>query len=300
MELGLTLPTMVAGLDRATVLDWCRRIDAGPFSTVAAGERIAYPNQELFTTMAAAAALTERVRIMTTVVVLPMHPAVEVAKAAATIDVLSAGRLILGVGVGGRDEDYRCLGAPFDRRHARLDEQVAMMRQVWRGEPPYPGAHPVGPPPVQAGGPPLYAGALGPRAIARAARWADGVTGFLLDPLGEDVDGTFARVDQAWADAGRTERPRHVTSFWYALGDGAERRLAAYAQRYLAIFGPELGGAMAASCTAHGASRVRDAIARLADAGCDELILVPTSSDPAEVDRLLDVLGKGASVGSAR
>src|SRR4051794_30225270 len=107
MEIGMTLPSMIAGLDRRTMIEWFRRIDEGPFSTLAIGERITYPNVELFTTLAAAAAVTEQVRLMTTVVVLPAHAAVEVAKMAATIDVLSDGRLALGVGVGGRDEDYR-------------------------------------------------------------------------------------------------------------------------------------------------------------------------------------------------
>ena len=88
MQIGLTLPTMITGVDRDTTLEWCRRIDDGPFSTLALGERIAYPNQELVVTMAVAAAVTQRVRIMSTVVILPMHPAVEVAKQAATLDVV--------------------------------------------------------------------------------------------------------------------------------------------------------------------------------------------------------------------
>ena len=290
MEIGLTLPTMISGVDREATLEWCRRIDQAPFSTLALGERIAYPNQELFVTLAAAAVLTERVRLMSTVVVLPLHPAVEVAKQAATIDVLSGGRLTLGVGVGGRDEDYRALEASFDRRHQRLDDQVALMERVWAGEPPFDGLAPVGPPPVQLGGPPLYSGALGPKAIARSASWAEGICGFTLDPLAEDHRGTFDRIEAAWTAAGRAEPPRHVTSFWYALGDDAADRLRAYAHRYLAIFGDEVATMMADLCTASSASAVREAMARLEDAGCDELLLVPTSADPAEVDRIAEIV----------
>lgn len=286
----MTLPTMIAGVDRATTLEWCRRIDAGPWSTLAIGERIAYPNQELWVTLSAAAALTERPRIMATVVVLPMHSAVDVAKKAATLDVLSGGRFVLGVGVGGRDEDYRSLERPFARRHQRMDDQVEIMRRVWAGEPPFADVHPVGPPPVQPGGPPLYSGALGPKSIARSAAWADGISGFLLDPLGEDAPGTFRQIERAWADAGRTDAPRHITSFWYALGDGATDRLHAYARRYLGIFGTEIADAMARSCSAHSPGALRDAVARLADAGCDELLLVPTTTDPDELDRTVDAL----------
>ena len=290
MQIGMTVPSMIAGLDRGMLLEWFRRIDDGPFSTLAVGERIAYPNVELFTTLAAAAAVTERVRLMTTVVVLPAHPAIEVAKMAATIDVLSGGRLTLGVGVGGRDEDYRALERADARRHQTLDDQVALLRRVWAGAPPVEGMHPVGPRPVQVGGPPLYSGALGPKSIGRSARWATGVTGFLLDPLGEDAAGTFKTIDEAWRRAGRDEPPRHITSFWYALGTDGADRLHAYAQRYLGIFGDEVAAAMAAACSAHGLGAVLEAIERLEDAGCDEVLLVPTSADPTELDVLVDAL----------
>jgi alkanesulfonate monooxygenase SsuD/methylene tetrahydromethanopterin reductase-like flavin-dependent oxidoreductase (luciferase family) len=290
MQIGMTLPSMVGGLDRESVLSWCRRIDEGPFSTLAIGERIAYPNVELFTTLAAAAAVTERVALMSTVVVLPAHPAIEVAKMAATIDVLSDGRLRLGVGVGGRDEDYAALERPTGRRHQVLDEQVALMRRVWAGDAPHEGMAPVGPAPVQAGGPPLYSGALGPKSMARSARWAAGVAGFLLDPLHEDVSRTFRSVDAAWKEAGRADKARHVTSFWYALGPQAEDQLHTYAARYLAIFGDDTAQAMAQGCTVHGADALSEAIERLQAAGCDELILVPTSADLAELDALIHLV----------
>ncbi len=290
MEIGLTLPSMIAGLDRSTVVEWCRRIDAGPFSTLAVGERIAYPNLELMVTLSVAAAVTERVRLMTTVVILPMHPAVGIAKQAASVDVVSQGRLVLGVGVGGRDQDYRALEAGFDRRHQRLDEQVALMRQVWAGAVPFPGLAPVGPAPFQAGGPPLYSGALGPKAIARSARWAEGVCGFVLDPVGDDHRATFGRIEAAWSAAGRSEPPRHVTSFWYAGGDGARERLADYARGYLAVFGDAAARAMGELTSAWSVERVLDALGRLAEAGCHEVLLVPTSADPDEVDRAAELV----------
>jgi len=294
MKIGMTLPSMAGGLDRPTLLEWCRRIDEGPFSTLAVGERIAYPNVELFTTLAAAAAVTERVRLMSTIVVLPAHPAIEVATMAATIDVISDGRLTLGVGVGGRDEDYRALERSDARRHQVLDAQVATMRRVWAGDEPEPGMHPVGPAPVQAGGPPLFSGALCPKSTARSARWAQGVAGFLLDPLTADVGRTFRRIESAWVDAGRTDAPTHVTSFWCALGPDGPARLHRYAVDYLAIFGDDIASAMADGCTAHSAAAVRDAIARLAAAGCDELLLVPTTVDLDELDALAELASVAA------
>ena len=118
MRVGLALPSMVPGLTRDVLLAWMRGVDAGPFSVLAAGERIAYPNQEMMTLLAGAATVTERVRIEATVSVAPMHSAIHLAKQAATIDVLSNGRFVLGVGVGGRDEDYRAMERPFTRRYA--------------------------------------------------------------------------------------------------------------------------------------------------------------------------------------
>ena len=241
--------------------------------------------------LAAAASVTRTIRLGTGVALPAQREPIVTAKAVATLQNLSGGRFVLGVGVGGRDEDFRSLERPFERRHQRMDDQVEIMRRVWAGEPPFADVHPVGPPPVQPGGPPLYSGALGPKSIARSAAWADGISGFLLDPLGEDAPGTFRLIERAWADAGRTEAPRHVTSFWYALGDGATDRLHAYARRYLGIFGTEIADAMARSCSAHSPGALRDAVARLTDAGCDELLLVPTTTDPDELERTLDALG---------
>ncbi|MBW2714020.1 MAG: LLM class flavin-dependent oxidoreductase, partial [Deltaproteobacteria bacterium] len=73
MKLGLNLPVMVPGLNRDLILDWCRRIDNGPYSSLALGERINFPNPEAMVTLSAAAAVTERVRLTFSILVLPMH-----------------------------------------------------------------------------------------------------------------------------------------------------------------------------------------------------------------------------------
>src|SRR4051794_7966969 len=176
MDVSMTLPTMVPH-DRDSTLRWCRDIDAGPWASLAVPERVTYPSHDITVELSAAAALTERVRLWSTIVILPAHDAVAVAKQMASIDVLSGGRLTVGVGVGGREHDYRAINARFDRRWQRMDEQVAVMRSIWSGEPPFAGSEPVGPLPVQPGGPPLIAGVMGPKSIARAAYWADGVDG---------------------------------------------------------------------------------------------------------------------------
>jgi alkanesulfonate monooxygenase SsuD/methylene tetrahydromethanopterin reductase-like flavin-dependent oxidoreductase (luciferase family) len=290
MDIAMTLPTMLPH-GRREVLEWCRAVDAGPWSSLAVPERTTYTSHDCVVQLAAAAALTERVALWTTIVILPAHDAVDIAKKMASVDVLCNGRLTVGVGVGGREHDYRAMNAPFTRRWQRMDEQVATMRRVWRGEPLFDGADPVGPLPVQPGGPRLIAGSMGPKSIARAARWADGVDGaWTLDGDRTQVRASFDMVVDAWTAAGRTDAPHLSTSIWYALGDGAEARLRSYAYDYLKIFGEEAGqyGANGVACFTDDA--LRRAVDQIRAAGAHELFLVPTTVDPGELERTARVL----------
>ncbi len=290
MKISMTLPTMLPGFDRAAALTWCRRIDEGPYHSLAVGERINHWNTDQHTTLSFAAGVTERVRIAPTIVILPAHPVVAMGKALATLDVLSGGRLTVGVGVGGREQDYRSLEKPFARTHQTLDDQVAALRQLWAGAAPFDGSPPVGPPPVQAGGPPILSACMGPRSIARSARWADGVDGFSLAPDTDDHAVWFTAVLDAWSAAGRGERPWLASSFWFALGaDGADA-LAGYARDYMAVAGPEAADFMAAVASANTAERVSAGLARLAEAGCDEIFLVPTTIDHSVLDELAPLI----------
>jgi alkanesulfonate monooxygenase SsuD/methylene tetrahydromethanopterin reductase-like flavin-dependent oxidoreductase (luciferase family) len=293
MKLGMNLPVMVPGLGRDCILDWSRRIDAGPYASLAAGERITFPNPEIMVTLSAAAAVTERARITFSVLVLPMHSAVRIAKQVATLDVLSGGRVSLGVGVGGREEDYVAVGAEYDKRvWQRLEEQVGLMRRAWAGEPVAPGAlHPVEPAPLQPGGPEILAGSMYPRSIRRAARWADGICGFSFGPSAAEISGQFELARSAWKEEGRDAPPRLVTSFWFALGPRARQQLDGYLERYLNFLGPDAARRLAPTVTVTSGAALVQAARMCADLGCDELILVPTTQDPDEVDRVADLLG---------
>jgi alkanesulfonate monooxygenase SsuD/methylene tetrahydromethanopterin reductase-like flavin-dependent oxidoreductase (luciferase family) len=293
MKIGMNIPVMVPGLDRNTILQWARKVDVGPYSSLAAGERITFPNPELMVTMGAAAAATERVRLALTVVVLPMHSPVLVAKQVATLDVISGGRVTLGLGIGARPEDYRAVGATFDaRRLRRMEGQIALMRRIWAGENVIEGAERlVEPLPVQPGGPELLAGALAPDSVRRAARWADGICGFSFGPSAEEIGSAFDTARQSWTEAGRAKPPRLVTSFWFALGSRAREQLDEYLTRYLAFMGQELAAALLPMVTTTSAATLRDATRMVEDLGADELILVPTTLDPEEVDRVADILG---------
>jgi alkanesulfonate monooxygenase SsuD/methylene tetrahydromethanopterin reductase-like flavin-dependent oxidoreductase (luciferase family) len=292
MKIGMNLPVMVPGLDRDTILEWIRRIEAGPYSSLAAGERITFPNPEIMVTMAAAAALTERVRLALTVIVLPMHSEILIAKQIATLDVLSRGRVSLGIGVGAREEDYRAVGAPFERTRMRhMEKQIATMRRAWAGESVVEGARrPVEPFPLQAGGPELLAGALVPDSIRRAARWADGLCGFSFGPSRAEIELAWATARQAWSDAGRERPPRLATSFWFALGPDARAQMDEYIGRYLNFLGDGVAEALSPTVRATSPAAVREALRMLADLGTDEVLLVPTTSDPDELGRLQEIL----------
>ena len=292
MKIGMCLPYMEREFPREDILAWCRGIEAGGFSTVACGERVTGYTYDMRVLLSAAAAVTERVRLMPTLYVLPMHSAARVAKEMATLDVLSGGRAALTVGVGGREVDYRAIEAPFERRHARMDEQVAELRRLWAGEAPFPGADELGPRPLQEGGLPIFAGSMGPKAVRRAARWADGLYSWSGNGERLEIEGQLAAARTAWEDAGRTEPPRRLVGFWLSLADDGAARLSRYVFEYLKVFGEEPARAVAKTMTRSSPDAVRAALDDMEEAGAEECLLVPATADLAEVERAAEILAK--------
>jgi alkanesulfonate monooxygenase SsuD/methylene tetrahydromethanopterin reductase-like flavin-dependent oxidoreductase (luciferase family) len=288
MEIGVALPQMAAGLDRATVEAWCAGIDAGPFSSVSAGERITFRNLEGITLCAAAAVLTRRVRVLVNVAVLPWHAPAMIAKQLATIDVLSGGRVEVAVGVGGREQDFVALGSPVAGRHQRLDDAVAEVRRLWAGGRAADGAM-VGPAPARPDGVPLLASAMGPKGLARAAAWADGISGFSLLGDAAEADRLFRGAERAWREAGRSLRPRLLNGSFVCLGADAEPTLRSFAYDYLEVFSPELARSVAGALTVHTPERLAALLDDMTEVGCDEFIVVPATADPAMLDELADV-----------
>src|ERR671916_2374502 len=183
MDIGIGLPATIPGTSGSLVLEWAERADSGPFSSLGIIDRLVYPNHEALITLAAAAAVTDRVRLMSTVLLAPLRGAGVLAKQAATIDALSGGRLTLGLGVGGREDDFQAAPASFHDRARRFEEQLDLMKRVWSGQPAGDGVGPIGPPPARPGGPELLIGGYSPPAIRRVGRWGDGyLSGGVPDP----------------------------------------------------------------------------------------------------------------------
>jgi len=167
------------------------------------------PWLEPLTTLAAIAGATRRIRLGTGVLIAPLRAPLVLAKTAATLDVLSAGRLDLGVGVGWQPEEYEAAGVPFAQRWQRLEDGLRACRALWRDAPARFHSATVSfdelwclPRPVQPGGPPLWFGiGLGPRNLARIAELGDGW--LPMDSSPEAIRAGLARLREAFARAGR-------------------------------------------------------------------------------------------------
>jgi alkanesulfonate monooxygenase SsuD/methylene tetrahydromethanopterin reductase-like flavin-dependent oxidoreductase (luciferase family) len=280
-------------LDAEVLRDWARAIDDGPFSSLCWGERMAFDNPETLTLMGALAAWTDRVRLVTTVMVPRLHDPVMLAKALATGDMLCGGRLTVGLGIGGRVEDYRAVGAdPATQTMRGMAESVAVMKRVWAGEKITESVLPVGPAPVQPGGPPLLVGTIGPKTLRGAAAWADGLAGTTLDLDVAKQNELFEVARHAWAEAGRA-KPHLATSFWFALGsvDEARRQVHRHLRRYMNWIPVEYIDAMAPTTGFAGSEDDLVAVLRDFEAvGADEIQLIPTSSDLEQVQRAGDLV----------
>jgi alkanesulfonate monooxygenase SsuD/methylene tetrahydromethanopterin reductase-like flavin-dependent oxidoreductase (luciferase family) len=287
MQIGIGLPATIPGTSGPLVLDWAKRADSGPFSSLGIIDRLVYPNYEPLITLAAAAAVTERVRLMSTVLIAPLRGAGVLAKQAATIDALSGGRLTLGLGVGAREDDFRAAPASFHDRGRRFEEQLELMKRVWSGQPVSDEVGPIGPPPARAGGPELLIGAYSPAAIRRAGRWADGfITGGVADP--EQARQMYDVVEESWRAEGREGRPRLVGSIYYALGPNADRG-ADYIRDYYSYFGPAVEE-MATSIPS--SPEIIEGLMRgFSDVGADELVCWPTVAELDQLDRLAELVG---------
>src|SRR3954466_7541108 len=135
MEIGIGLPATGPGVGRGGVLAWARRAEERGFSSLGTIDRLVYGNYEPLIALAAAAAVTERIRLATTVLLAPLRAnGALLAKQAASVDALSGGRLTFGVAVGGREDDYEAGGVDFHRRGKAFEEMLEEWDRIWGGD----------------------------------------------------------------------------------------------------------------------------------------------------------------------
>jgi alkanesulfonate monooxygenase SsuD/methylene tetrahydromethanopterin reductase-like flavin-dependent oxidoreductase (luciferase family) len=281
MDVGIGLPNAVPGTSGAQLIEWARRAEGQGFSSLGTIDRIVYDNYEPLTALAAAAAVTERIGLCTSVLLGPLREnEVELAKQALSVHALSAGRLTLGIGLGGRDDDYEVSGIETKGRGKRLDAMLGRMQEVWAGDE-------VGP--SLEGAPRLVVGGAADASFARAARFGEGWIAGGSGP--DEYAETAAKVRSAWSQAGRDGEPRLMSLAYFALGDGAEESARSYLGDYYAWLGEEVAGYIAGSA-AKDAETVRQYVAAFEAAGCGELIFCPCSGDAGQVDLLAAALGR--------
>lgn len=278
MNIGLGLPTTTAGVSGDLLIDWAKRADGGPFSSLGVLDRVAYHNYEPFTALSAAAAVTKRIRLATMIVIAPLRNTVVLAKQAASLDAISNGRLTLGLAVGARGEDYEVAKVDPRGRGRRFAEQLETIRDIWEDGP-------VGPKPSGTG-PQLLVGGSSGEALARMARYSDGYMHGGGPPRA--FAGAVTRARAAWTDLGRPGQPVVWGMGYFALGDGTAEKGAEYLRHYYAFTGSFAEKIAAGNLTSPGA--IVDFIRGYEDAGCDELVLFPTVSSIDQVERLAEVI----------
>jgi alkanesulfonate monooxygenase SsuD/methylene tetrahydromethanopterin reductase-like flavin-dependent oxidoreductase (luciferase family) len=274
MRVGIGLPNGIPGTPGTAIAEWAARAEEGPFTSLGVVDRVAYDAHDPFASLAAAAAVTQRPRLVTMVVIAPLRSAAILANEAATLDSLSGGRLTLGLGVGARIEDYAAAGVDHRGRGRAFDDQLAQLRDLWESSP--------GP----KASPELLVGGSSDAAFARVARYADGYVHGGGPPRAFVRAADRARV--SWTDMGRPGAPALWAQSYFALGDDAVERGRAYMRDYYAFTGPFAEKIVEGLLTTP--QQIAAQVRGYAEAGCDELVLLPAVAEPEQVDRLAEVV----------
>lgn len=132
MEIGIGLPNAleIAGPEFAR---WARRAEERGFASLATVDRIVYPSYDSLTALAVAAGATWRIRLFPNILLTPVYPPVWLAKATASLDAMSGGRLALGLGVGGRPDDFAAMDRRFEWRGRLMDDTLDLLHRSWAG-----------------------------------------------------------------------------------------------------------------------------------------------------------------------
>lgn len=280
MQVGVGLPSTIPGTQGQLILEWACRADEGPFSSLGVLDRLVYDSYDPLITLATIAGVTHRVKLATTIIIGPLHNKALLAKTAASLDALSEGRLVLGLAVGARKEDYDAAGVDYRNRGKRLSEQLSALRSIWEDN--Y-----IGPRPTNHVGPYLLVGGLSDQSYARMVRYTDGYV------HGGGPPRAFARAaDKAfasWLDTGRPGKPQLWAQGYFALGEDSIMKAGySYLKDYYAFTGPFAERIASGLLTSP--QSIAQFIRGYRDAGCDELVLFPTVPDITQLDRLAEIL----------
>jgi alkanesulfonate monooxygenase SsuD/methylene tetrahydromethanopterin reductase-like flavin-dependent oxidoreductase (luciferase family) len=283
MDIGIGLPSTLT-IAGPTVVDWARTAEQRGFSTLGTVDRLVYPNYDPLTTLAVAAGATSRIGLFTDILLTPLYQPVRLAKVTSSLDALSGGRLTLGLGVGGRADDFAAAEVPFGRRGKIMDEMLDLLHRAWAGEPVTGDDTAVGPAPAGGNRITVLMGGTADVTIERTVRYAEGWTAggggpAMAAPMAE-------KIRKAWSDAGREGEPKFSGLVYFGLSDEQQSR--ASLQSYYGFLGDWTAQIVEGALRTPDA--IRSTIAGFADIGFSEVVLFPTVPDLDEVNRLADVV----------
>ena len=290
MEIGVALPAGIPGVEGDEIVEWARRAEEGPFASLCMIDRVAFDCYEPLVALSAAAAVTRRLLLATTILIGPLRNTVLLAKQLASLDRLSGGRLVVGVGIGARHADYDVAGVPHAIRGRTLDEQLVDIPELFA-------SGRLGLATERRERPRLIIGGGTGPAFARMARHSDGYI------HGGGPARVFSRAAAearaAWIDAGRPGAPELWGQAYFAFGgeDAAERG-AAYLRDYYSFT-----GAFADKIAAGMLTSSREAVEFIRayeEAGCDHLVMLPGTPGIDQLERLAEVVSEalpGAAAG---
>lgn len=282
MRIGIGLPAAIPGAPAGAIGEWAAAAEASGFESVGVIDRLVYDNLDPLVALAVAAARTERIELLTTVLNVPWRRnAVVLAKQLASLDRVSGGRLTAGLALGGWPDDHEVVGPAPMAVGAVMDEMLTTMHGVWSGDV---GQGSAVIPALPSGRPRLLFGGFAPATFRRAARWGEGwvAPSFGYEALTTGIDA----VREAWRDAGRQGQPRVVVERYFCLGSGAGDVAHHYLDHY---YGSEYLAAVSAD-TVTTADHLERELRRLNDAGCADLVLLPCDADVRQVELLAGAL----------
>ncbi|WP_426244727.1 LLM class flavin-dependent oxidoreductase [Nocardioides sp. LHG3406-4] len=295
MRVGVIIPPTA---DPAGVVDTAVRAEELGFDYLACGEHVFFhgPMQNAFVTLAAAAAVTSRIRLLSALTVLPLYPAALAAKQASILDRISHGRFDLGVGVGGEfPPEFDAVGVPVRGRGRRTDEALDLLRALFAGGPvDFTGENArvaglrLDPPPMQPGGPPIWVGGRKEAALRRTVRYGDVWFPYVVSP--EQLAAGLARLRELH-DELEVDRvlPRGAFFGWGAVDESSARArgmaVSVVSETYQQDFAPLADRYLVAGSPA----QVVDRLGMYAEHGASDFIFAPAAADAQSLRHMVDL-----------
>ncbi len=282
---------VMSGPDRASILARAKQLDASGLHSLWVGDHIAFhiPVVESLSLLSFVAAVTERIELATGVLLLPLRHPTLTAKITATVDMLSGGRLLLGVGVGGEfPPEFAAVGAPIEERGPRTDEAIEIIRRHWteqkvehHGRFHDFGPVKIEPKPVRPGGPPIIVGGRKAASMRRAGRLGDGYISHMCDV--ETYRKNLGTIAGHAREAGRAGRPFHTAALLFTVLDDSYEAAHERAAKLLGmIYNTDFREASKRYCLLGKPEDCLDQLRKFARAGCRHFV-ISALSDPDEI-----------------